>query len=76
MGPVGVRGEEGGPTHLLSSSILRNGAFSLATGKEESTHQPPVCSSAGLARHTQEVPKGLSELEHVLPKVHLFLWET
>lgn len=36
--PCGPGGGEGTGTHLLSSSILRNGAFSLATGKEEGTH--------------------------------------
>lgn len=56
-GPGGVRGEEGGPTHLLSSSILRNGAFSLATGKEEYTHQPSSAAVQARAAHTGSVKR-------------------
>lgn len=60
--PGGAKGRErGGPptTHLLSSSILRNGAFSLATGKETHTHEPSVGSDAGPGPHERETLREL-----------------
>lgn len=48
-GPGEAEGRGPPTTHLLSSSILRNGAFSLATGKEMHTHEPSVGSGAGPA---------------------------
>lgn len=69
-GPGGGEGTGRSPTHLLSSSILRNGAFSLATGKEEGTHRKYQEARPCQSR------RGAQSRNTCCPKVHLSIWET